>query len=59
MSVHCISPGTIDTEMADVLNQDKNTYITADEFSELIYDTGKYKGNMIIEEVKVVRKVIK
>ena len=59
VSVHCISPGTIDTEMADVLNQDKNTYITADEFSELVYDTGKYKGNMIIEEVKVVRKVIK
>ncbi len=59
VSVHCISPGTIDTEMADALNQDKDTYITADEFSELVYDTGKYEGNMIVEEVKVVRKVIK
>ena len=59
VSVHCISPGTIDTEMANVLTQDKDTYITTDEFSELVYDTGKYEGNMIVEEVKVVRKVIK
>jgi short-subunit dehydrogenase len=59
VSVHCISPGTIDTEMAGALTQDKDTYITTDEFSELVYDTGKYQGNMIVEEVKVVRKVIK
>ena len=59
VTVHCISPGTVDTKMADVLPQDRETYITPEELSELIYDTGRYDGNMIVEEVKVVRKVIK
>jgi short-subunit dehydrogenase len=59
VTVHCISPGTIDTEMAEVLDQDKTTYIKADEFSELIYDVGRYNGNMLVEEVRATRRIIR
>tara|TARA_B100001964_G_C14196210_1_gene583496 strand:+ start:518 stop:1213 length:696 start_codon:yes stop_codon:yes gene_type:complete len=59
VTVHCISPGTINTNMADVLPQDRSTYITVEEFSELVYDTSRYNGNMIIEEVRAMRRVIK
>ena len=59
VSVHCISPGTIDTDMADVLSQDRSTYIRAGEFAELVYDVSRYNGNMLVEEVCAVRRVIK
>lgn len=59
VSVHCISPGTIDTEMADVLEQDKSTYIQTKEFAELVYDVSKYEGNMLVEEVRAVRRYIR
>jgi len=59
VTVHCVSPGTIDTEMAEVLEQDKETYIKADEFSELIYDIGRYNGNMLVEEVRATRRIIR
>jgi 3-oxoacyl-[acyl-carrier protein] reductase len=59
ITVHCISPGTIDTSMANSLNQDSSTYITVDEFSELVYDVNKYDGNMLVEEVRATRRVIK
>tara|TARA_B100000575_G_C23105046_1_gene637756 strand:+ start:724 stop:1416 length:693 start_codon:yes stop_codon:yes gene_type:complete len=59
VSVHCISPGTIDTEMANVLDQDKSTYITPDEFAKLVYDVSSYKGNMLVDEVRAVRKIIR
>ncbi len=59
VSVHCISPGTIDTDMADVLSQDKSTYIKVDEFSELVYDVSRYSGNMLVEEVRAVRRTIR
>jgi 3-oxoacyl-[acyl-carrier protein] reductase len=59
VSVHCISPGTIDTEMASVLEQDKNTYIKTEEFAELVYDVSTYNGNMLVEEVRAVRRCIR
>lgn len=59
ITVHCISPGTIDTEMSDVLAQDRSTYIKTEEFSELVYDVSSYNGNMIVEEVRAVRKVVR
>ena len=59
VTVHCISPGTIDTDMADGLTQDKSTYITVEEFSELVYDTSRYNGNMIVEEVRAVRRILR
>ncbi len=59
VTVHCISPGTIDTPQAEVLLQDKSTYMSAEEFSELVYDVSRYNGNMIVEEVRAVRRVIR
>ena len=59
VTVHCISPGTIDTPQAEVLLQDKSTYISAEEFSELVYDVSRYNGNMIVEEVRAVRRVVR
>ena len=59
VTVHCISPGTIDTPQAEVLLQDKTTYMSAEEFSELVYDVSRYNGNMIVEEVRAVRRVIR
>jgi len=59
VTVHCISPGTIDTEMASPLSQDSSTYITVEEFSQLIYDVTSYSGNMIVDEVRAVRRVIR
>jgi len=59
VTVHCVSPGTIDTNMADVLEQDKSTYIAPDEFAQLIYDVASYKGNMLVEEVRATRRVIR
>ena len=59
VTVHCISPGTIDTDMANILEQDKSTYIQAKEFAELVYDVSKYNGNMIVEEVRAMRRIIK
>ena len=59
VSVHCISPGTINTEMANILDQDKSTYIEVDEVAELIYDVSRYKGNMIVDEVRAIRKIIR
>jgi short-subunit dehydrogenase len=59
VTVHCISPGTIDTEMANALLQDKSTYIQVGEFSDLVYNTSQYSGNMIVEEVRATRREIK
>ena len=59
VSVHCISPGTIDTSMANVLTQDSSTYISPSEFSQLVYDVASYKGNMLVEEVRATRRVIR
>jgi short-subunit dehydrogenase len=59
ISVHCISPGTIDTEMANPLSQDSSTYITVEEFSQLIYDVTSYNGNMLVDEVRAVRRIIR
>ncbi len=59
VTVHCVSPGTIDTNMADILEQDKSTYIGPDEFAQLIYDVASYKGNMLVEEVRATRRVIR
>ena len=59
ITVHCISPGTIDTDMANKLPQDKSTFISVEEFSELVYDISRYSGNMIVEEVRAVRRVIR
>ena len=59
VTVHCISPGTINTNMSDVLPQDRSTYITVEEFSKLVYDTSSYSGNMIVEEVRAVRRVVR
>ena len=59
VTVHCISPGTIDTNMAEPLSQDSSTYITVEEFSQLIYDVSSYNGNMIVDEVRAVRRTIR
>ena len=59
VSVHCISPGTIDTKMASVLDQDKTTFINPKEFAELVFDISKYNGNMLVDEVRAVRKIIR
>ena len=59
VSVHCVSPGTMDTEMANVLEQDKTTYISTEEFAELVYDVSKYNGNMLVDEVRAVRRYIR
>jgi short-subunit dehydrogenase len=59
ITVHCISPGTIDTKMANVLKQDSSTYINTMEFAELVYDVSCYEGNMLVEEVRAVRRVIR
>ena len=59
VSVHCVSPGTIDTEMAKVLEQDKTTYIKVDEFAELVYDVNKYNGNMLVDEVRATRRFLR
>ena len=59
ITVHCISPGTIDTSMANVLDQDSSTYITTEEFAELVYDINKYNGNMLIDEIRAVRRVVR
>ena len=59
VTVHCVSPGTIDTSMADVLEQDRSTYIDTDEFAQLIYDVASYNGNMLVEEVRATRRVVR
>jgi len=59
VSVHCISPGTVNTKMAKVLKQDKSTFINTKEFADFVYDLSKYKENMLISEVQVVRRNIK
>jgi len=59
VSVSCISPGTINTEMANVLDQDRTTYIEPHEFSEFVYDLSKYSDNMLIDEIRVNRRVVK
>jgi len=59
VTVHCVSPGTIDTSMADVLEQDRSTYIGPDEFAQLVYDVASYNGNMLIEEVRATRRVVR
>jgi len=59
ITVHCVSPGTIDTKMATVLDQDSTTYINAKEFAQLVYDVGSYNGNMMVDEVRAVRRVIR
>jgi 3-oxoacyl-[acyl-carrier protein] reductase len=59
VTVHCISPGTVDTDMANILAQDRSTYIKTEEFSELVYDINRYSGNMLIEEVRAIRRNIK
>jgi 3-oxoacyl-[acyl-carrier protein] reductase len=59
VTVHCVSPGTINTDMANILEQDKSTYIQAKEFAELVYDVSKYDGNMIVEEVRAMRRFIR
>ncbi|MDA8630450.1 SDR family oxidoreductase [Flavobacteriaceae bacterium] len=59
VTVHCVSPGTIDTKMASVLNQDKTTYIQPIEFAQLVYDVGSYSGNMLVDEVRANRRTIK
>ena len=59
ITVHCISPGTIETSMANVLDQDSSTYITTEEFAELVYDINKYNGNMLIDEIRAVRRVVR
>jgi len=59
VTVHCISPGTIDTKMAAVLDQDRTTYIQPNEFAQLVYDVGTYSGNMLVDEVRAVRRTIK
>ena len=59
ISVHCISPGTVDAGMSSELSQDKTTYIEAEQFAELIYDVSRYSGNMVIEEVQVARRIIR
>lgn len=59
VSVHCVSPGTIGTEMANVLEQDSTTYIHPDEFAKLVYDVSSYSGNMLVEEVRAIRRVIR
>ncbi|MDC1188006.1 SDR family oxidoreductase [Gammaproteobacteria bacterium] len=59
VTVHCISPGTINTEMANVLDQDSTTYIQPNEFAQLVYDVGSYSGNMLVDEVRAVRRVIR
>ena len=59
VSVHCISPGSVDAGMSSELSQDKTTYIEAEQFAELIYDVSRYSGNMVIEEVQVARRIIR
>ena len=59
VTVHCISPGTVDTNMVNSLQQDKDTYISVNEFAELVYDVSKYNGNMLINEVQANRRFIK
>jgi short-subunit dehydrogenase len=59
VTVHCVSPGTVDTSMADVLEQDRSTYIVPDEFAQLIYDIASYNGNMLVEEVMATRRIIR
>ena len=59
VSVHCISPGSVDAGMSSELSQDKTTYIEAQQFAELIYDVSRYSGNMVIEEVQVARRIIR
>jgi len=59
VTVHCVSPGTIDTHMADVLDQDRSTYIKPNEFAQLVYDVSSYSGNMMVEEVRATRRVIR
>jgi short-subunit dehydrogenase len=56
VTVHCVSPGTVDTNMVNSLNQDSSTYISVKEFADLVYDVNKYNGNMLISEVRVSRK---
>jgi short-subunit dehydrogenase len=59
ISVHCISPGSVNTGMSRELSQDKTTYIEAEQFAELIYDVSRYNGNMVIEEVRAARRIIR
>ena len=59
ISVHCISPGSVDAGMSSELSQDKTTYIEAEQFAELIYDVSRYNGNMVIEEVRAARRIIR
>jgi 3-oxoacyl-[acyl-carrier protein] reductase len=60
ITVHCISCGSLNTGMSDQLSsQDKTTYIDASEFAKLIYDVSCYKGNMVIEEVKAIRRHVR
>lgn len=58
-TVHCICPGTIDTQMAEPLDQDPTTYITSDEFAKLVFDISQYQGNMMIPEISVSRREIR
>ena len=49
----------ISGNMANVLDQDSSTYITTEEFAELVYDINKYNGNMLIDEIRAVRRVVR
>ena len=59
ISVHCISPGTVDTQMANILDQDKSTYIQTHEIAKLVFDICQYTGNMVIPEIKAIRKIVR
>jgi short-subunit dehydrogenase len=59
VSVHCISSGTLNTDMASDIPQDKSTYIDTKDFADLVYDVSQYNGNMVIEEVLAKRSEVR
>jgi 3-oxoacyl-[acyl-carrier protein] reductase len=57
--VQCICPGTVDTVMAEVLDQDKNTFIQPDDLANLIFNNSQLNKTMMVPEISVSRKIIR
>jgi len=60
IKTYCVSPGSIQTEMGrDVVGQDFNTFIRPKEIAEYIVFVISQDGNMISEEIRLNRMIIR
>jgi len=58
--VQCISPGSIKTDMGkQVVGQDFNTFLDADEIAQVVLDTLAMDGAMIMDEVRLNRMLVR